>query len=175
MDRWGRNTDIDWVYQVRVSPSGNLVGETYHGRLSGVPHATLAFTGLKEGLHPLLLTSTDYNDFDQVTNASTLTDYRFFLSPLATKPTDRTREYVMDSNPWTYRPMADEMWREGQVVDTVGDPVTQAVSDPKNYLYVELNEKGVSPSARLALAVQLARMGTEYALQRSVKLATQGR
>jgi hypothetical protein len=61
---------------------------------------------------------------------------RFFLSALPTRPADQAREYLMDTNPWTYQMMAKEMARERKIeAPSPGTALTPEVSDQRNYLY----------------------------------------
>lgn len=55
MARWGRTTDIEWVYAVDIDAAGNQVGPAYY---HGPNHQTLVFTGRYEGTHPVLRTCT---------------------------------------------------------------------------------------------------------------------
>src|SRR6267142_2554746 len=62
MARWGRGTDIEWVYEFRLR-DGKIIEETYQG----VSHETKAFTGSKtEGQHPLLAVASDNNNFSDL-------------------------------------------------------------------------------------------------------------
>ncbi|QKG26247.1 hypothetical protein [Actinomadura verrucosospora] len=132
MARWGRTTDIEWIYRVEVDAKGNRVEGT--GEYQAPAHATLKFTGKYEADHPVLQTCTSNNNMcDVVTPDSPL---RFMPDVTATRPADRTREYVMDQQPWTYRVMAQEMVREGKI-ENPSDPATTAVGDQRTYLYVE--------------------------------------
>jgi hypothetical protein len=55
MARWGRATDIEWVYQVRMR-NGKIIEEIYQG----VQHETKDFTGARAGgNHPLLAVASD--------------------------------------------------------------------------------------------------------------------
>ncbi|MFB4303443.1 hypothetical protein [Actinomadura sp. NTSP31] len=132
MARWGRTTDIEWIYRVEVDAKGNRVDGT--GVYQAPEHATLQFTGKYEADHPLLQTCTVNNNMcDAVTPDAPL---RFTPDVTATRPDDRTREYVMDQQPWTYRVMAQEMLREGKI-ESPSDPATTAVGDQRTYLFVE--------------------------------------
>ena len=62
MARWGRTTDIEWIYRVRVDAAGNALDAVYHGP----NHEVLPFTGAKENDHPLLQTATSNNNLLQV-------------------------------------------------------------------------------------------------------------
>jgi hypothetical protein len=132
MARWGRTTDIEWIYRVEVDADGNRVDGT--GVYQAPEHATLKFTGKYEADHPVLQTCTLNNNMcDVVTPDSPL---RFMPDVTATRPQDRTREYVMDQQPWTYRVMAQEMLREGKI-ENPSDPATTAVGDQRTYLFAE--------------------------------------
>jgi hypothetical protein len=65
-------------------------------------------------------------------------DVRVGLCPLATLPPGKPREAMMDLNPWTFRVMADELYREGKI-ETVASASTIGVSDPRNYLYCDVD------------------------------------
>ena len=57
MARWGRSTDIEYVYGIRRSGSGSAAVEEYQGS----KHEILPFRGTREGRHPLLWVVTDNN------------------------------------------------------------------------------------------------------------------
>ncbi|NEA24458.1 hypothetical protein [Actinomadura bangladeshensis] len=132
MARWGRTTDIEWVYRVEVDASGNRVAGTavYQAPL----HLTLKFTGRYEGDHPVLQTCTSNNNMCDVISPEP--PLRFLLDASATRPDGRAREIVMDREPWTYRVAAQEMVREGKI-EKPSDPATREVGDQRSYLFVE--------------------------------------
>jgi hypothetical protein len=140
MARWGRTTDIEWIYDVEVDENGNRVtgSDTYQA----ANHQTLHFSGRYEGDHALLETCTSNNNMcDQVDDPM-----RFFLSGLQTLPSGQAREYVMDANPWTYQIMAKEMLREGKIEPAgPATPLTPEVSDQRNYLYAVV-KKSTDPA-----------------------------
>lgn len=138
MARWGRTTDIEWVYRVNLDSSSEIVSEFYQGQF----HLTMPFRGEKEGRHPLLQTAT----FNNLMSEQISSDYRFFLSPETSLPSGRAREIMMDVNPWTYRIMAEELLREGKIEEPA-DPFSPRVSDPRNYLYLELDKTTLAPKS----------------------------
>ena len=140
MARWGRTTDIEWIYRVTLDSNHRIVSEKYQSP----GHGTVDFDGLKEKDHPLMYISTNNNNFSAVEQGAPTTGYRFFLNPSQELPANRTREYIMDRNPWTYQVMAKEMIREGKI-ESVADSDSPEVSDQRNYLYVEFN-KTTSPA-----------------------------
>ena len=58
MARWGRASDIEWTYELRVR-AGKIVEEIYQG----VEHETKRFTGARRCEHPLLAVASDNNNF----------------------------------------------------------------------------------------------------------------
>jgi hypothetical protein len=158
MARWGRSTDVEWIYRVEVDERGAVVPGT--AVYQGPDHVTLPFDGAVEGGHPVLQTCTDNNMVcDDVDAASQAGGLRFFLPADETRPEDRARELLMDQNPWTYAVTAAEMRREGRIEEP-SDPGTPAVGDQRTYLYVEV-DRDTSPAEQagqvgLALQVTLA-------------------
>jgi hypothetical protein len=151
MARWGRSTDIEWIYAVDVDANGNRTAPAiYHGP----GHSQLPFTGVYEGDHPVLQTCTVNNTVcDQ--GASPM---RFALGVDQTRPARRAREYLMDVNPWTYPMMAEELEREGKV-ESPSDPDTPAVGDQRTYLYLEVDKdtaRATGPAPGLSVLVRLA-------------------
>jgi hypothetical protein len=141
MARWGRTTDIEWIYRVVLAPDGRIVSEHYHGP----NHETKPFTGAKHGRHPLLVNVTSNNNLEQVTDPRGVDNLRFFLATDRTLPAARAREAVMDANPWTYQVMAEELAREGRL-EPVPSPDTPLVSDQRNYLFAEVDKDTSYPA-----------------------------
>lgn len=141
MARWGRTTDIEWIYRVVLAPDGRILSEHYHGP----NHETKPFTGAKAGRHPLLVNVTSNNNLEQVTDPRAVDNLRFFLTTQRTLPPQRAREAVMDANPWTYQVMAEELVREGKI-EPVSSPDTPLVSDQRNYLFAEVDKDTSYPA-----------------------------
>ena len=158
MARWGRTTDIEWIYRVTLDRRGRKVADAYQGP----NHAIVPFTGAREHRHPLLQTATANNTVLPVAAADAAdARYRFALDASRSLPAGRAREAIMDANPWSYRVMAQEMAREGKL-ESPATPDTPALSDQRNYLYAELTKTTTYPLAPapgswvgVALAVQL--------------------
>ncbi len=70
MSRWGRTTDIELIYRIRVDNEGNILREEYHG----AGHDTLTFRGKKIGWHPILRTAT----LNNVVSDSGVSKFKFF-------------------------------------------------------------------------------------------------
>jgi hypothetical protein len=168
MSRWGRTTDIEFIYRLTLDSSHRIVSEIYQAP----DHAELAFDGARLGGHPLLRTSTGNNNMLPVKNPKG--GYRFIPDARQTLPANRAREAVMDANPWTYRVMAEEMIREGKV-EATPSPATPEMSDQRDYLYAEVDKDTTYPVpppqgawAGTALQVKLAGDPTWYASNHGV-------
>jgi hypothetical protein len=141
MARWGRTTDIEWVYRVELDENGDRVDGT--AVYQAPNHETLRFSGTYEGDHPLLQTCTVNNNMcDAVTDPAPL---RFFLDTTDTRPQDRAREVIMDDHPWTYPVMAQEMIREGKI-ENPSSPATPLVGDQRTYLFLEIKKQTGTPT-----------------------------
>ena len=161
MAQWGRSTDIEWIYRVEVDQAGRAVAGT--AVYQAANHQTLPFRGRYEGGHPVLQTCTANNDMCDRAGGP----MRFFLDAEQTRPVDRAREVLMDTNPWTYQVMAQEMVREGKI-ESPSNPATPAVGDQRTYLYIEVGKNtgratrpsGLTPG--LSVGVQLKGSPTVY-------------
>lgn len=154
--RWGRMTDIEWIYRVTIDAAGNTVpgSETFQAP----SHTTTVFSGTHEGQHPVLQTCTDNNNV-----CDTLSDaqMRFFLSTVPTMDAGtQAREQIMEMFPWTYAVMGKEMIREFHT-EARGNPDTAELGDARNYLYVVIDkttsspDNGHSPWVGVSVGVQL--------------------
>ncbi len=162
MARWGRTTDIEWVYRVDVDADGNTVPGT--AVFQAPAHGTVAFNGRYDGQHPLLQTCTLNNNV-----CDTVDDpMRFALSAAAAiDASTQAREVVMDANPWTYRVMADEVRREGKVIATPDPAQTVSITDPRTYLYLVVRKDTLGPNSGIfwvgvTIGVRLKRDPTLY-------------
>ncbi|GAB4469405.1 MAG: hypothetical protein OHK0029_42020 [Armatimonadaceae bacterium] len=144
--RWGRTTDIEWLYSVHLSKAtGEITKATYQG----FAHQTLGFMGERRGKHPLLKTVTANNMVADRGESPLL----FAVAPLRTlNPEKEPREAVMDAFPWSYTVAAKEMEREGKW-ETPGNAETLEPSDIRNYLHV--GYRASVENARLAVEVRL--------------------
>lgn len=141
MARWGRATDIEWVYELEVK-NNSIQSEIYQG----ANHAVKNFAGKRLlGSHPAIFDATVNNNFSD-TGCSAL---RMALVPIPADLSKKSRESVMDKNPWTYRIMAEEMMREGRINAQKLDANT--IDDLRNYVYVEVYSEN---SAGAAVAVE---------------------
>jgi hypothetical protein len=140
MARWGRTTDIEWIYQVEVDAHGRRVPGT--AVFQAPNHVTQPFAGTYEGDHPLLQTCTLNNNI-----CDTVDDpMRFSLSTTqGLDATTQAREQVMDRNPWTYWVAAAESRREGKVQADPPTTSTTYIADPRDYLYLVVRKQTVNP------------------------------
>lgn len=142
MARWGRATDIEWVYEIEIN-NNSIQAEIYQG----ANHVTKKFSGRRElGNHPLFFDATVNNNFSD-TGCSQL---RTVLMPIRVDLSKKSREVVMDENPWTYRIMTEELSREGRInPDKLNE---NTIADLRDYVftevYGELNNAAISLEAR---------------------------
>lgn len=143
MARWGRATDIEWVYEFRVRGQ-QIVEEKYQG----VEHETKPFKGSRtSGNHPLLAVASDNNNFSDLACSAV----RFAPMPVRANLERTTRESMMDLDSKTYRVMTEELLRENRISDTRVDINT--IADPREYLYIEATSE--QDGATLAFDVKL--------------------
>ncbi len=144
MARWGRATDIEWVYEFRVR-DGKIIEETYQG----VSHETKAFTGPRTGgQHPLLAVASDNNNFSDLACSAV----RFAPLPIRADLENATRESVMDRHPETYRVMTEELQREHRISPTPTG--INIIADPRDYFYIEASSQ--QSGAALGFDVKVA-------------------
>jgi hypothetical protein len=128
MARWGRPTDIEYVYRVKLDSEGRVVSATVQGR----DHKELPFEGAKAGTHPLLIPVTNNN----MVSGEATSAIRFQLAPALISLDGHSREQVMDDHSITYEVAAKELERERKI-RRFGIAAGESISDPRNYLYLE--------------------------------------
>ncbi|MEO8129963.1 MAG: hypothetical protein ABI822_22870 [Bryobacteraceae bacterium] len=165
MARWGRTTDIEYLYKAFLNPDGTLAKATIQAR----DHKEIEFTGKRDGAHPLLIPVTDNN----MVAGDEISSVRYQLAPVLVDLTKRSRESVMDDNPITYQVMFKELIREKKL-RPFGTVDGEKISDPRNYLYVDYN--ATNTSGALAVHIKLKKdtrwysssLGrTDYAIARN--------
>lgn len=157
MSKWGRTTDIEWVYRVLIDSNGKVEKAEFQGP----HHQTTCFKGQTDlGGHPLLQVATaNGNVSDQITSS-----YRFFLPPLYEWKRDKEpRERVMERFPFTYQVTAWEMERQGSL-ERPTDPNSVALANSRHYLFLQTGafpeKKG--EKAYVDLQVRLKQSDTWY-------------
>jgi hypothetical protein len=169
MAQWGRTTDIEWVYRVEVNAHGHRVRGT--GVFQAAAHGTRHFHGRYDGKHPLLETCTSNNNM-----CDTIDDpMRFALSMRDGRPASQPREHLMDTHPWTYQVMAQEMLREHKI-ESPSRPSTPAVGNQRSYLYIALDHTTTPPASAgrvgLAVDVRLKGRSTTYTSNHNIAFWT---
>ena len=165
MARWGRTTDIEYLYKAYLDPAGKLAKATIQAR----DHKEIEFTGKRDGAHPLLIPVTDNN----MVAGDETSSIRYQIAPVLVDLTNHSREWVMDENPITYEVMQKELVREKKL-RPFGVVDGEKISDPRNYLFVDY--KATNTGGALAVQVRLknesrrfsSSLGrTDYAIGRS--------
>lgn len=124
MARWGRTTDIEYVYRLDIATGRAII--------QGRGHKDIEYGGKLEGAHPLLIPVTDNNMVaDEVPS-----EVRYQIAPILVDLSTHSRELVMDEDPLTYALMSMELEREGKLRQ-FGVVDGQKISDVRNYLYIE--------------------------------------
>lgn len=127
MARWGRTTDIEYVYHLWPA-SGETLIQTRE-------HRDVAYAGAHERQHPVLVPVTDNNMVEPA--PADQPGPRFRIVPVFADLTNGSRELVMDQHPALYRITAAEMRREGKL-RPAGDFAGENIADPRRYLVVEM-------------------------------------
>lgn len=144
MARWGRTTDIEFVYKVYFRADGTRDKAIIQGR----GHRDIVFTGPFAGDHPLLMPVTDNN----MVAGEGPSAVRYQPAPTLVDLRAASRESVMDQAPFTWQAMTQELLREGKLRE-YGIERGEDISDPRNYLYLEFAIK--NRLSRVAAMVQL--------------------
>ncbi len=153
MARWGRTTDIEFIYEVNPATGATLIQVK--------DHKEIPYAGTYEGRHPLLEVVT-LNNMVAPGSAAGKIDFR--LLPEAISLTG-SREVVMDSRAWTYAVSSKELMREDKV-RPFGEVRDETISDPRNYMVAEL---AMTPeSAGMQVVVKLKNGGTRFGSARGM-------
>ena len=130
MARWGRPTDIEYVYRVWLDSDGAPARTLIQTR----GHKDVPYDGRREAFHPVLEPVTDNNMVEPARGNSLI---RFQPAPVEADLAHGSRELVMDQFPLTYSIAARELLREKKL-RAPGPPNSESISDPRNYVIVEL-------------------------------------
>ncbi|WP_052702971.1 hypothetical protein [Paenibacillus beijingensis] len=133
MSKWGRTTDIEWMYRVELDSDGQLL----HAEYQGPHHVTTPFRGGYElGGHPVLQAATGNGNFtDEVRSG-----YCYLLPPLYRwQPQREPRERVMDHYPFAYQVTNWEMQRQYELEQPC-NPESFALADQRSYLFVQTSK-----------------------------------
>ncbi|TDF92306.1 hypothetical protein [Paenibacillus piri] len=152
MSKWGRTTDIEWVYRVELDGSGEVRKATFQGP----EHITGHFKGgTALGGHPVLqVATTNGMVHDTVTSG-----YRFLLPPMYEWNRQvEPRERVMDAYPFTYQVTAWEMERQYAAESPAVNNSFQ-LADLRHYLYVQTAKVTAEPGVRTSIDIQVKLKG----------------
>jgi CheY-like chemotaxis protein len=150
MARWGRTTDIEYVYRAYLKPDGSLDKAIIQSR----GHKDIEFKGPFFGTHPMLMPVTDNN----MVAGEGPSAVRYQPAPVFADLTKASRESVMDLNPITWLVMTSELVREDKLRE-YGEDRGESISDPRNYLYIEAH---VAPGKAAVAFVVLHNSGKYY-------------
>lgn len=145
MATWGRLTDIEFVYGVDLDDAGGIQSAAYQAP----EHKIEAFSGQREGNHPVLYVVTD-NNMLRDRGPRTI---RFAPAPEHLDLAGGSREVVMDRAPWTYRVSAEEARRERRV-NPKAVPGDKVVPDPRRFVTLEACAPTQDATISFALAVR---------------------
>lgn len=143
MARWGRTTDIEWIYEVQIDAQGRTQSSTFQG----VEHKTQNFKGREENGHPAIYVVSDNNNVSDHGES----EMRFAPRPIPFDLSHSSREEIMDRHPWIYPLMAAELQREGKISESSRGG--NQMADPRHYLYLDASSE-VNGTA-LSFAVKL--------------------
>jgi hypothetical protein len=144
MARWGRTTDIEYIYRGFVDQQGRMPV----ARIQSRNHKEIDFDGKYFGTHPILAPITDNN----MVGANVETAIRYQIAPVEADLSHATRESVMDTNSITWTVMQKELAHEGKL-RPFGTVDGQKISDPRNYLYMDV--RSTLRDARIDFLVKL--------------------
>jgi CheY-like chemotaxis protein len=150
MARWGRTTDIEYVYRAYLKPDGSLDKAIIQSR----GHKDIEFKGPFFGTHPMLMPVTDNN----MVAGEGPSAVRYQPAPVFADLSKASREAVMDANPITWLVMTSELVRENKLRE-YGEERGESISDPRNYLYIEAH---VEPGKAAVAFVVLHKNGKYY-------------
>jgi hypothetical protein len=150
LERYGRRTDIEWLYEVEWDPEGKVAGRWFQGGvLFGAGHSRRRFRGeFWPGTeHPLLHIAADHNVFSD--RAARGWDLRVFhaLAPELELLPGRPREEAMLAQPWLFWQSDLELAREGKLRawSDAGEIVARAGGSVEPAFLVRPRDGGGSP------------------------------
>ena len=144
MARWGRTTDIEWIYRVTLDRRGRKALRRLPGARPRDPARSPArASAATRCCGPARATTTWLPVAARGRGLALPLPARHRRRSL---PAGRAREAMMDANPWTYQVMAKEMAREGKL-ESPASPDTPALSDQRDYLFAEVKKTTAYPVA----------------------------
>jgi len=145
MGRYGRCSDIEWIYEVKLDANHQVVERLFHGGLfknATMGHGRHRFSGaLLDNTHAVLYNVGNNNIFADKGDA-TLDGYA--LVPRTDIPAPHCRESALFENTWMFRASDDETIRE-----------KKSPGVASSYLYVLIDGSPARPPGFLARAIIL--------------------
>jgi CheY-like chemotaxis protein len=139
MARWGRVTDIEYIYRVWLDAEGRPAKTLIQTK----DHKDVPYEGEREGFHSLLIPITQNNMVAPLNGGRSAVRYQ--LAPVFADLSGGSRELVMDAAPFTYEVSVKELQREGKLRPHMAAPrgpdEEEMISDPRNYLVIEAKLK----------------------------------
>lgn len=143
MARWGRTTDIEYVYRVWLDPEGRPARTLIQTR----EHQDVPYDGPYFGLHPLLAPVTDNNMVEPA--AADPPGLRFQLAPVLADLAGGSRELVMDAEPFTYEIACKEIRREDKIRSPGNWIDAEKIADPRRYFVAEFHTETQNAAVQL--------------------------
>lgn len=143
MARWGRTTDIEYVYRVWLDSDGRPARTLIQTR----EHQDVPYDGPYFGLHPLLAPVTDNNMVEPV--AADPPGLRFQLAPVLADLSNGSRELVMDAEPFTYEIACKELRREDKIRAPEKWFDAEKIADPRRYFVAEFQAETQNAAVQL--------------------------
>jgi len=143
MARWGRTTDIEYVYRVWPSPGGGVRKTLIQTR----EHQDVPYEGPFFGSHPLLEPVTDNNMVEPAPQPNG--KLRFQLAPALVDLAAGSRERVMDDEPFTYEIACKELAREGKIRRKNLWFDGENIADPRRYFLAEFHTETENSAVQL--------------------------
>lgn len=143
MARWGRTTDIEYVYRVWLDTQGRPARTLIQTR----EHQDVPYDGPWFGLHPMLVPVTDNNMVEPV--GAPPPGPRFQLAPMLISLDHGSREIVMDQEPFTYEVACKEVAREQKIRPPGQWFDGEKIADPRRYFIAEFQTESRNAAVQL--------------------------
>lgn len=143
MARWGRTTDIEYVYRVWLDSEGRPARTLIQTR----EHQDAPYDGPYFGLHPLLVPVTDNNMVEPA--AADPPGLRFQLAPVVVDLAGGSRELVMDGEPFLYEIACKEIAREDRIRRPGAWIDGEKIADPRRYFVAEFQTETQNAAVQL--------------------------
>ena len=144
MARWGRTTDIEYIYRVWLDARGEPAKTLIQTR----DHRDVPYEGPRFGRHPVLVPVTDNNMVEPAPPGPA--PIRYQLVPVPADLEAGSRESVMDLHPVTYLVASKELRREAKLRPPAAFE-GEKIADPRHYLMVEMKVQSENAAVQILL------------------------